>query len=79
MRILLPYRRLLNYQMKDNAQTYHFNSEIIFEGGLVSHGKLDSAQVHLRSVFTYSAEEKCCQNETFGDLVTNSLKLLNCI
>ena len=23
--------------MKDNAQTYHFNSEIIFEGGLVSH------------------------------------------
>ena len=26
------YRRLLNYQMKDNAQSYHFNSKIIFEG-----------------------------------------------
>ena len=30
-----------NYQMKANAQTYHFNSEIIFEGGLVYHENLD--------------------------------------
>ena len=32
--------------------------EKLFLRGLVSHGKIDSAQVHLRSVFTYSAEEK---------------------
>ena len=68
------YTIKLFFLIKELAQ---ISREIIFEGGLVSHGKLDSAQVHLRSVFTYSAEEKCCQNETFGDLVTNSLKLFN--
>ena len=45
----------LFFLIKELAQ---ISREIIFEGGLVAHGKLDSAQVHLRSVFTYSAEEK---------------------
>ena len=31
------------------------------------------------NVLQKSAKKKCCQSETFGDLVTNSLKLFNCI